>query len=198
MQHPPQAVVRSPHSGRRAPASGWCDEKEGGDEEPPFKPLSAEEAAQWRRRHRPLSVWRVVAWQAVAWGLSVAVAAALVALWWPQRGVWVVSLAYGGAAALLPTALMAWGMTSSLLARRLLAVRADQARVLLAGWLWWEGVKVLLTLVLLWTAPRWIPDLSWPALLVGLVVVLKSTWLAWVARPAAQRRSASSGNAEVS
>ncbi len=180
------------HKGKRHEvAPGWDDEADEGGE-PPFKPLSPEEAAQWRQRHPALSVWRVVAWQAAAWVLSVAVTAAVVALWWPQHGAWVASLGYGGAAALVPAALMAWGMTSSALARWLQAARPGQARSLLAGWLWWEGVKVLLTLTLLWTAPRWIPDLSWPALVVGLVVVLKSTWLAWMARPAAPHRSASS------
>ncbi|TSE30476.1 ATP synthase subunit I [Tepidimonas charontis] len=191
MQHPLQSATPVSGDGRRV-APGWDDDgvDEGGESS--FKPLSPDEAAQWRQRHPALSVWHVVGWQALVWGLSVALTAALVVLWWPHKGVWVSSLAYGGAAALLPAALMAWGMTSSAWARWLRAARPGQARASLAGWLWWEGVKVLLTLALLWMAPRWIPDLSWPALVVGLVVVLKSYWLAWVARPAAPHRSASS------
>ncbi len=105
------------------------------------------------------------------------------------RWSWVASVAYGALCAVLPSAVMAWGVTSNALARWLKVTFPGVARVSLAGWLWWEGVKVLLVLAMLVSAPRWIPDLSWLGLVVGLVVVLKSYWLAWVVRPAAQGRS---------
>lgn len=176
---PPRArpPVSADHSG-----DGWADAVD----EPLFKPLSAEEARQWRERHPAPSVWRVVVWQAGLTGLAVAMAAALVGLWWPGRWAWVASVAYGGLSALLPTAVMAWGLTSSALARWLRVAAPGVARASLAGWLWWEGIKVLLVLAMLWTAPRWIPDLSWPGLVVGLVVALKSYWLAWITPRAAR------------
>ncbi|MEW6695675.1 MAG: ATP synthase subunit I, partial [Pseudomonadota bacterium] len=93
---------------------------------------------------------------------------------------------YGGVSVLVPAAVMAWGMTSSALARWLRAAAPGVPRASLVGWLWWEGVKVALALAMLATAPRWIPDLSWLGLVVGLVVVLKSYWLAWIVRPAAR------------
>lgn len=173
--------VGSPVSAEH-PGDGWADEVD----EPLFKPLSAEEVRQWRERHPAPSVWRVVVWQVGLTGLVVAVTAALVGLWWPGRWAWVASVAYGGLSALLPTAVMAWGLTSSALARWLRAAAPGAARASLAGWLWWEGVKVLLVLAMLWTAPRWIPDLSWPGLVVGLVVALKSYWLAWITPRAAR------------
>jgi len=42
----------------------------------------------------------------------------------------------------------------------------------------WELVKVVMTVGLLLAAHRWVTDLSWPAMLVGLVVTLKVYWLA--------------------
>lgn len=177
--HPPQR-------GHAAPTSEWEDEWADGGDALPFKALSREEAQRWRERHPAPSVWRVVAWQA---GLTVAVtalSAVLVALWWPGRWAVVASVAYGGVSVLVPAAVMAWGMTSSALARWLRAAAPGVPRASLVGWLWWEGVKVALALAMLATAPRWIPDLSWLGLVVGLVVVLKSYWLAWIVRPAAR------------
>ena len=43
-------------------------------EESDFKPLTAQEAQQWRSRHPPLSVWKVVAGQALV-GMLVALVA---------------------------------------------------------------------------------------------------------------------------
>lgn len=45
----------------------------------------------------------------------------------------------------------------------------------------WEGVKILLSVAMLWSAPRIVPGLNWLALLVGLVVVLKVYWFGfWI------------------
>jgi ATP synthase protein I len=49
--------------------------------------------------------------------------------------------------------------------------------VLLIG----EFVKIGLSLLLLWLAFRWIPNLSWGALLVGVILALKIVWVTpWV------------------
>jgi len=176
------------------PGAGWNHDDPDGVAEPDFKPLSPEEARRWRERQPVQSVWLVVGWQL---GLTVAatlVSALVVGLAdWPSGKAIVMSVAYGGVCVLLPSAVMAWGMTSSALARRMQSALPGLGRVALAGWLMWEGVKVLLVLAMLWTAPRWIPDLSWLGLVVGLVVALKSYWLAWIARPATAGRSVCSG-----
>ena len=127
-------------------------------------------------RQPAVSVWRVVAWQ-----LALMALAAMVG--WVITGqlsvAW--SVAYGGLCIALPTALMAYGLTASPLSRLLLLVFPGMARVSLAGVLFWEGVKVLLALVMMWLAPFWVSDLSWLGLVAGLVVVLKAYWLAfWV------------------
>jgi ATP synthase protein I len=52
-----------------------------------------------------------------------------------------------------------------------------------AGLLVWEGVKVVLTVLALLLAPQVVEDLSWPALLAGLVVTMKVYLLALAWRP---------------
>lgn len=72
------------------------------------------------------------------------------------------SALYGAACVVVPGALMARGMTSRLTSLTPL--------VSAAGVLVWEMVKIGTTVVLLAGAPRFVEHLSWPALLVGLVV----------------------------
>jgi len=47
----------------------------------------------------------------------------------------------------------------------------------------WEMVKVALTLAMLFGAPLFVKNLSWPALLVGLVLTMKVHWLALAFNP---------------
>lgn len=139
---------------------------------PDFKPLSAEQARQWRQGRVTLTSWRIVAWQ-----VAVAVGVVLVALAvWPALAA---SVAYGTFASVIPAALMAHGLSR------------QRARVgaTLAGFLVWELAKVALTVALLLMAPRWVPGLSWLALLAGFVVTMKVYWLAMWLQPA-RRKSA--------
>jgi len=46
------------------------------------------------------------------------------------------------------------------------------------GFFVWEMAKVGLTVAMLFAAPRVVTDLSWPAMLGGLVVTMKVYWLA--------------------
>ncbi len=46
------------------------------------------------------------------------------------------------------------------------------------GFFVWEMAKVGLTVAMLFAAPRVVTDLSWPAMLAGLVVTMKVYWLA--------------------
>jgi len=143
-------------------------DEEDGAQEPEFKPLTREQAQQWRSTQPELSPWHLVAAQCLM-GLGLAALAALV-----TRSVSVVvSLLYGAAAVVVPTGLMAWGLTKGALSRR--AVGGAQAS--LAGFFVWEGAKLLLAIALLALAPKLVPDLSWLALVAGLVVVLKAYWL---------------------
>jgi len=142
-----------------------------------FTPLTAEQANEWRARQPQTSVWGVVRWQLVLL-LLVTVLTVPFALVWGQP-VWVVSVFYGGLCVLLPTALMAYGLTASRWAQRRKQQAGQGAGDVMAGVFFWEGIKILLAVAMLALAPRLIPDLSWLGLLLGLVLVLKAYGLAF-------------------
>ena len=133
-----------------------------------FKPLTAEEVRKLRLQQPLLSIWRVVLAQAVV-GLAVA------ALTWLFTGrvsaAW--SAAYGGLAVVVPAALFARGLTSP-------ATTVNSGTAVF-GFLLWELVKIGLTIAMLYAAVWLVKDLSWPAMLVGLVVTMKVYWVvfAW-------------------
>jgi len=52
-----------------------------------------------------------------------------------------------------------------------------------AGFLLWEGVKVLLAVAMMWSAPYWVESLDWLAMVAGVVVVLKVYWLSFWLQP---------------
>lgn len=66
-----------------------------------------------------------------------------------------------------------------------LSLKDPQARAVGAafGFFIWEMVKIVLTVAMLFAAPRLVVNLSWPALLVGLVLTMKVYWVALVLRP---------------
>lgn len=148
------------------------DKWEDGPQELEFKPLTREEAQQWRIGQPVFSVWRLVGVQLLA-GLAAGTLGGLLM----QSSLVAWSVLYGAASVVFPTALMAYGLTSSTLSR----LTSGFAQAAFAGFLLWEGVKVLLVVVMLWLAPAVIPELNWLGLLVGLVVVLKVYWLGlWI------------------
>jgi ATP synthase protein I len=140
-----------------------------------FKPLSAEQARQWREVHAVLSPWRVIGWQAGT-GLALAVVLGLVtgkvSIAW--------SAGYGALAVAIPAVVFAHGLMGWKIA-------PVNAVILTARLVLWETVKIALTLAMLMAAPRLVRGLSWPALLAGLVVVLLVYWVALLVKPA--RRS---------
>ena len=140
------------------------------EDEPPFKPLTAEEARRLREQHPPVSPWWVVAGQAVV-GLVTALAAW--ALTGRQSVGW--SAGYGALAVVIPAAVFARGLTG-----RFSSLNAGTAAV---GFLMWEMVKIALTLAMLVAAPKLVPGLSWPALLVGLILAMKVYWVALAFNP---------------
>jgi ATP synthase protein I len=125
-----------------------------------FKPMSAQEATAWRLKQRPVSMWRVVRWQLGATCLISAL-------------VWM-SASYGGIAVVLPVTVMIWGMTAGRLTR-LLSVFAKSSFLALV---FWEGVKLVLSVLMLALAPVVLKNLNWLALVAGFVLVIKVYWLA--------------------
>ncbi len=129
-----------------------------------FKPLTAEEARQWRKAHPSVSPWWVIVWQLVVGG----VLAVLATLWVGKMAG--VSAGYGSLAVICPAALMVRGLQR----QRALARPGDA----MLGFVIWESVKIALTVALLLAAPRVVSSLNWPALLVGFVVTMKVYWVA--------------------
>jgi len=140
------------------------------DEEPPFKPLTAEEARRLRERNPPVSPWWVVAGQA-AMGLLVALVAWAVT--GRQNVGW--SAGYGALAVVIPAAIFARGLTG-----RFASLNAGTSAL---GFMVWEMVKIATSIALMAAAPRLVPALSLPALLVGLVLTLKVYWVALAFAP---------------
>ena len=144
-------------------------ETEAEAEESDFKPLTAQEAEQWRSRNPPISEWKVVAGQALV-GTLVALVA------WVLTGRASVgwSAAYGAVAVVVPAGLFARGVF-----RR---KASSDPRAAMLGFFGWEIAKIVLTVALLAAAPRLVPDLSWMALLVGMVITMKTYWAALLVR----------------
>ena len=144
-------------------------------QERPAAPLTAEEARRVRELNPPVSPWWVVAGQA-----GVGTVAGLLAwlLTGKQNVGW--SVAYGALAVLVPAAVFARGLTG-----RFASLNAGTAAV---GFLLWEMVKIALTLAMMAMAPRLVAGLSWPALLIGMVLAMKVYWvaLAFAPRPKTQ------------
>ncbi len=155
----------------------WDDE-DGADGQggaAPYRPLTKEEASALRKRLPSLSPWRVVGAQG-----AVGVVAALLVALVTQRMELAWSVLYGAAVVVLPGALMARGMTS-----RLSSMSPGGSAV---SFMLWEFVKIAVSVVMLVLAPKLVQPLSWPALLVGLVLCMKVYWLALLWRGRRQSR----------
>ena len=139
-------------------------------EEENFKRLTAQEAQELRQRDPALSPWWVVGLQCVA-GAFVALVA------WGISGkasvAW--SAGYGALAVIIPAALFARGLMS-----QFSSLNAATASF---GFFVWEAVKLSVSIAMIAMAPRLIVNLSWLALLAGLLVTLKMYWLALLKRP---------------
>ncbi len=156
----------------------WKD-AEGAPDGEAFKPLTREEASALRLKQPPLSPWRVLMVQ-----LAVGVGVALLAVLFTRRVELAWSVLYGAVTVVVPGALMARGMTS-----RLSSVSPGTSAV---SFMLWEMVKIAASIALLALAPKVVQPLSWPALLVGLVVCMKVYWWALLWRPSPQNATAKS------
>ena len=130
-----------------------------------FKPLTREEAQKLRETSPSISPWSVLAGQLV---VGVLVACAAWALTGQRSVGW--SALYGALAVVVPAALCARGLTGK--------VWSMNPGTAVAGFFLWEMVKIALTVAMLFAASRVVSMLSWPAMLVGLVVTMKMSWLA--------------------
>ncbi len=147
---------------RQGPPSrtvGWDDE-----DATPVRSLTRDEARALRNKEPPLNPWRVVLAQ-IGVGLVVAV---LAGVFGKQEHGW--SALYGAAVVVVPGALMARGMTS-----RLSGMSPGVSAV---SFMSWEFVKIGVSVAMLVLAPKIVQPLSWPALLVALVLCIKVYWVA--------------------
>jgi ATP synthase protein I len=132
-------------------------------EDPPFKPLTREEAELLRAKLPSVSPWRVVAIQAV-----VGIVCTLLIWAVTQRASVAWSSLYGAAATVLPNILLARGATR----------RIGNPVAAAVGWLFWDALKIGAAIAMLVIAARVVPHLSWPALLATMVVCMKVNWVA--------------------
>jgi ATP synthase protein I len=130
-----------------------------------FKPLSREEAQVLRANDPPLSPWRVIGVQAAVGGVV-----ALLALLITGRTDAGWSALYGAATVVIPGALMARGMTS-----RFSSMSPGHSAV---SFMLWEMLKITVSVAMLILAPQILQPLSWPVLLVTLLVCTKVYWFA--------------------
>ena len=158
---------------RQFRSGAWDDPQN----EAAFQPLTRAEAQALRDRQPQVPVWWVVAAQAALGGV-VAVLAWLVS---GDRVVFVSAL-YGAAVVVVPGALMARGMSS-----RISSVTPGASAV---SFMLWEMVKIAVSVLMLALAPKIVQPLSWPALLVSLVVCMHVYLLALLwRRPAKNQNS---------
>jgi ATP synthase protein I len=154
-------AVKLPDSSDRLGRSDeWGDEAA---ELSPIRPWSRQEAEAWRAGNPQSSPWRVVAAQAV---VGVVCAVSVWALTQRDGAAW--SAVYGAAAVVIPSALLARGMTRG--ARNPVAAAA--------GFMFWEMLKIGVAIAMLVIASKVVPGLSWPALLATMVVCIKVNWVA--------------------
>ena len=87
-----------------------------------------------------------------------------------QSAAW--SAGYGALAVVIPAALFARGVMRQ--------KNRSNPGIAMLGFFGWEMVKIVLTIAMLVAAPRLIGGLSWLALIAGLILAMKTYWIALV------------------
>lgn len=146
---------------KQAKTQTWDD-----SEELPVKPWTADQVLDFRAKNPELSMWKVVFVQA---GVGLALSILIWGLGQPPQNAY--SCAYGTFCVVFPALVFVRGLL------RVRVLRSLQGSV--AGFFLWEFVKVLLTMAMLALAPQLVENLSWAWMILGLIVTLKSYWLAW-------------------
>jgi ATP synthase protein I len=139
-----------------------------------YPPLTAAQARALRDIEPAVSPWRIVRLQCM-----VGVLVALVAWGMTSEAVVGGSALYGALVVVIPAALFARGLMS-----RFSSINPATASF---GFFLWEAVKIGVSVVMLAAAPRLIENLSWLALMAGLVVTLKVYWLVLLMRAKPQK-----------
>jgi len=147
-------------SERRIRSAAWDEE-----EEAAVRPLTREQAQALRERQPQVPAWWVVAAQAAVGGVVALVVWALTA-----DRMALGSALYGAAVVVVPGALMARGMSS-----RISSMSPGASAV---SFMLWEMVKIGVSVLMLVLAPKIVQPLSWPALLVTLVLCMQVYLLA--------------------
>jgi ATP synthase protein I len=140
-----------------------ADSPQGESDDGHYKALTRDEAQALRVKQPMISPWRVVAAQAAVGLICVVVAWIFVR---SGHAAW--SALYGAAAVVIPSALLARGMTK----------RADSPTAAAMGLMFWETMKIAAAIAMLVIAARVVPQLNWPALLVTMVVCSQMNWFA--------------------
>ena len=174
-QKPPSIGVCNPYLNVVRVTNLWLD-----DPEEEFTALSSEEARQWRLRQQVSPAWHSIAWQ-IGIGL---IASTVIGLVW-QSVMLAQSVAFGVFAVVLPNTLLLRGMAG--------AGKHWGPEALLLRLLVWELVKLALTIAILYSADKVLGEMSWPALLAGLVVTMKANWLVLAFQQSANRSSGGKG-----
>jgi ATP synthase protein I len=173
---PNTSIVKNAELGSESrlmsPGQAWPEDGVG---EPDYKPLTADEAQQWRQRQLRAAPLKVVGLQLLAvvlLSVAVGVVSGLPGWMW--------SVSYGGLCVVVPAL---WFV----LRQRRQAAFAERlgrdSNRLLRQFFVNEAIKVILTIAMLSMAPVVVLGLNWLVLLAGFVVVLKVYWLAVLFRP---------------
>lgn len=132
-----------------------------------FRPLTPEQANAWRRKFPQENVWHVLKIQCCVGGF-VALLAFFVQEALRVAGLGLSAL-YGVSTVIIPAAICARGLGSRFGGG---GVAASVAKFFV-----WEFAKVALSASMLMLAPKILSeDLSWPALMAGLVFTFKGFW----------------------
>jgi ATP synthase protein I len=133
-----------------------------------------EQANAWRAKNPSESPWRLVGVQSV-----VVLLMAMLAWMYTGQGAVAWSVAYGGLCVVVPLAMFIHGTRPP---KGGVDIRQRMVKFVV-----WELAKIVLTMVMLFLAPKVVSELNWLALLAGFVVTIKLYWLAFLKMPLSKR-----------
>ncbi len=137
------------------------------EEEAKTIPWTREQVMAFRLAEPSVTVWKVVFSQVLV-GLLLTFVVWLIG----AKASNVVSLGYGALCVVLPSSVFARGITSKW--------SSLNPGAGVTGFFLWEFVKVLMTIVMLLMSQSWVDDLSWPMMVLGLIITMKVYWLSFL------------------
>jgi len=143
--------------------SGWIEE----EDNEVYPALSALEAEKWRRLNPQTGMLELLVAQ-MATGLLLVAMAYAYEFFFGQKGL-AISCLYGVLVVFVPSVVCVRGLSSKF--------GQGNIGISVAKFFVWELAKIAMSIAILMLAPRWLgEDLSWPGLLVGLVLTFKGFW----------------------